>query len=324
MTTIKEAGTFTADGSNALIQVITPGIGSSGTYSAEVIERAATDRVFKRGTPMFVDHATDNEDWERPEGSLTRLAGVLTEDARWNGEALVANARIFENWKPTLTDMAEHIGVSIRATAEAADTADGPVIERITRALSIDFVTQAGRGGRILDVLESKRDTDSTTNVLVEVTEALTDQETPEQTNPAPAGKEPHTDSQEGTVMGDITLTESAHTELVEKASRVDMLEAELNTIKEAQAREARTKHVTQLVNTEFAGVEDTADVAGLLIERFAATDTDDATIVAEAKDRAGKLAPASPVKGMGESRPVTESKTDVTEADILAALKGA
>ena len=39
-----------------LIQLITPGWGSSGYYSAEVLEQAANDKVFAKGTQMHIDH----------------------------------------------------------------------------------------------------------------------------------------------------------------------------------------------------------------------------------------------------------------------------
>ncbi len=141
------------------IDLITPGWGSSGFYSADVLEQAATDGVFPAGTHMYIDHQTAVENMERPEGSLMNLAAVLTEDASWNGTALTARARVFSSYAPALAEMRESIGVSIRASAEVsqgeADGRRGQIIDRLVEATSVDFVTHAGRGGRIAEVLEA-------------------------------------------------------------------------------------------------------------------------------------------------------------------------
>lgn len=152
-----------------MIQLITPGWGSSGFYSAAVLEAAGQSGVFPAGTQMFVNHQTGDERNARPEGDLMGLAAVLQEDAKWDGAALVARAKPFQHWAPILTDMAEAIGVSIRASAEIsegeAEGRRGIIVDELVEAQSVDFVTKAGRGGRILEVLESARAVD----------EALTD-----------------------------------------------------------------------------------------------------------------------------------------------------
>lgn len=159
MTILREAGQITQAGGRFRIGVITPGKGASGTYPRETIEAAERDRVFAAGTHMYLDHATEAQTWDRPEGSLRDLVGVLTEDARWDDASggLVAEARIYSHWKPILAEMKDDIGVSIRAAGEVEETADGRIVTRLTEARSVDFVTKAGRGGRILEVLESAR-----------------------------------------------------------------------------------------------------------------------------------------------------------------------
>ena len=54
----------------AAIKLITPGWGSSGYYSPAVLEAAGTDRVFPRGTQMFLDHPGSTERPDRPERSV--------------------------------------------------------------------------------------------------------------------------------------------------------------------------------------------------------------------------------------------------------------
>lgn len=147
-----------------LIQIITPGTGSSGIYPAEVLETAARSRIFKAGLHLYADHPTVAEDQDRPERSIKDLAGVLTQDAYWDGTALVAEAKTYSPWSEVLAQMHEDIGVSIRASArvEESDEQGRPIIAELVEALSVDFVTHAGRGGKVLQVLESARQVQET------------------------------------------------------------------------------------------------------------------------------------------------------------------
>ena len=160
VTRITEAVTATATPKGpgrVLLTIITPGQGSSGTYTPEVLERAATERVFPRGTQGMVDHPTLTEGADRPEGSLHNLALVLTEDARWDGNALVAEARVRSTYRELVDEFADFIGVSISA---AAAIGDGGVIDRLIPDPfnRVDLVTVPGRGGRVAAVLESARE----------------------------------------------------------------------------------------------------------------------------------------------------------------------
>lgn len=147
-----------------LVTLITPGQGSSGYYSPEVLEAAANDGVFPAGTQMYLDHPTETETYERPERSVKDLGAVLAEAGRWDptggdGEgAIVAEADTFSQHRELLTEMQQHIGVSVRAAAEVSESKGKRVIERLVAspANTADFVTRAGRGGSFT-VLESAR-----------------------------------------------------------------------------------------------------------------------------------------------------------------------
>lgn len=159
---VEAAGTATAQsGGVFLVDLITPGIGSSGVYTAETLQQAATDRVFAQGLHMYIDHQTAQERQDKPEGSVRDLAAVLMEDAIWTGESLQARAKVFEVWRAPLAEMKDAIGVSIRAAADVEygeyEGQTRRIIGRIVHAESVDFVTRAGRGGRIVEVLESAR-----------------------------------------------------------------------------------------------------------------------------------------------------------------------
>lgn len=166
---IKESRTLAvreAEGTKSgrlLIGLITPGWGSSGYYSQKVLENAADARVFPAGTQMFLDHETESEKFDRPERSVRDLAAVLTEDATWDGRQLVGEAQVFGAYNDMLTDedFVKAIGVSIRALADStvgeAEGRKGRIITNLAESLSVDFVTRAGRGGQVLQVLESAR-----------------------------------------------------------------------------------------------------------------------------------------------------------------------
>lgn len=168
------AGTATAlTGARQRVELITPGWGSSGYYSPAVLEQAAKERAFPAGTQMHLDHQTPREEAEQPAGSVRTLAAVLTEDAYWDPSVpgLVAEARVFSPWAPVLAEMKDAIGVSISAAAEfkpgEAEGRKGAIIERLVPDTlnRVDFVTHAGRGGRIAAVLEHYRPaTEATAN----------------------------------------------------------------------------------------------------------------------------------------------------------------
>jgi hypothetical protein len=139
-----------------LVDIVTPGIGTSGYYSPEVCEAAAG--LVTVGTQMFIDHPTDAEEQERPIRSVKDIAAVFTEEARWDpnrGEAgsLVAEAQVVPAWVETMGVIQGAIGVSLRGSAtdivegERPDGTRGRVVEGLHSIDSVDFVTRAGRGG---------------------------------------------------------------------------------------------------------------------------------------------------------------------------------
>lgn len=142
------------------IQIITPGWGSSGYYAADVLERAATNKIIPAGTHMYFNHATEAERHDRPERDVRDIAAVLVEDATWDGTRLIAEADIMGPHAELIESLAPYIGVSISGSATditigEAEGRTGPIIEDLASVASVDFVTRAGRGGAVL--LESAR-----------------------------------------------------------------------------------------------------------------------------------------------------------------------
>ena len=148
------------------VKIISPGWGSSGYYSPEVLTRDIP-RAFPPGTHMFWNHDTPTEETERPEGDLSRLAAVLVTQPQWEeggkeGAGMYADARVFAGYAEAVDEIAEHIGVSIRGmgtqTTGEVEGRKGVLVGEITKGRSIDFVTEPGAGGRILQVFESAPD----------------------------------------------------------------------------------------------------------------------------------------------------------------------
>lgn len=144
------------------IQVITPGQGSSGYYSPKVCESAAG--LIESGTKMYLDHPTEAEAFERPERSVRDLAAVFTGPGRWDAasQAVLAECQVFPTYRDVLAEMAPYIGVSIRGggnivEGQLPDGKRGRVVESISSISSVDFVTDAGRGGKVAEILESSR-----------------------------------------------------------------------------------------------------------------------------------------------------------------------
>ena len=141
------------------IKLIAPGRGTSGYYPPTTLKQAAEAKVFKAGTQMFWNHDTDAEESARPEGDLNRLAAVTTTDATWDeagrdGPGLYARAKVFSDYADKVREKGPHIGLSIRAGGMREDATKAPdgkpgVITQLNNAMSVDFVTRAGRDGKI-------------------------------------------------------------------------------------------------------------------------------------------------------------------------------
>lgn len=148
-----------------LIKLIEAGQGAMAYYPKDVLKRDAAI-AFPKGTQMFLNHQTAQEEASRPVGDLSRLAGVLTGNAYWDekgkgGPGVYAPAETFAPFTEALGQMKEHIGVSIRGMGYAEDAVvEGKSTKRMTKftgSKSVDFVTRAGAGGKIVEVFESLR-----------------------------------------------------------------------------------------------------------------------------------------------------------------------
>jgi hypothetical protein len=164
MPELREAGAGAvsagATGSRRKITIIDSGWGSSGYYSRQLLEQYGP-RAFPAGTHMYLDHPTRTEESDRPERSVRDLAARIATTPRMEGNALVAEADIFPVWQPTIDALADDIGLSVRAMGQTehgdAEGRSGPIVKTLDEGLSVDFVTKAGRGGKVGQLVESAR-----------------------------------------------------------------------------------------------------------------------------------------------------------------------
>lgn len=129
--------------------------GSSAYYPEEVLKRDA--HLFSKGVHMYANHISESESFERPEGDVNNLVGVLESDAVFEGDGLYADLKIFEHKKEWVKEIAPYIGLSIRAAGEVEESNEGPVLKKFQKVLSVDLVTQAGAGGKFVSLTESAK-----------------------------------------------------------------------------------------------------------------------------------------------------------------------
>lgn len=162
MTMLKEAGGSVVAADNRPkgryeVTLIDEGWGSSGYYSAEVLERDGP-RIFPIGTHMYMNHPTQTEAIDRPERDLRDLMGTIVSTPRMKGIELVAEVEVKDHWIDFVESVKDDSGLSIRANGVAEEGSaagkDGMIVKALTEGHSVDFVTKAGRGGKIKQLLE--------------------------------------------------------------------------------------------------------------------------------------------------------------------------
>lgn len=137
-------------------------MGSSGYYSTEVLRRDGP-KAFPAGTHVYFDHATESESFERPERSVKDLAGALIEDAQYedgpDGKGLFARVQFFPDYIPKIEAMDEVMDVemSIRAAGTIEENESGRIVTSIVHGMSVDVVTRAGAGGRLIRMTEAAK-----------------------------------------------------------------------------------------------------------------------------------------------------------------------
>lgn len=133
--------------------LITPGKGSSGTYTESML-REYGPTVFSKGTHSYVDHPSRDDEIRSPKN----LIGVLSEDAYYeNGVGLVGKIKVMKHWREFVEEVAPHTGLSIYAMGEGGYDGNGElIVEKLVpnAQTSVDLVSYPGRpGSKLADKL---------------------------------------------------------------------------------------------------------------------------------------------------------------------------
>ena len=127
-----------------------------------------------QGTKQFWNDPTAQEEFAAGR-RLNLLAAELVSDARYEygvaGEGLYADAKVFGPYHGAVEELAPHIGVNPRQWPRPQGEAEGrkgPIIQSITSAQSVDYVTTPGAGGEIIRMFEAARSTRPITSPLEE------------------------------------------------------------------------------------------------------------------------------------------------------------
>lgn len=161
---LHESGKTKGTGKRRRAKLISADVwGSSGYYPAAVLERDASE-VFVPGTKMYENHFTESEEWERPEGDVAKLVGKLIsygiyEANNIEGPGVYADVEFYDSYVDRINEIGEDIGLSVRGngTSEEGEAAGrfGKIVTQLLNINSVDVVTTAGAGGKIVSILES-------------------------------------------------------------------------------------------------------------------------------------------------------------------------
>lgn len=146
-----------SDGLKTKIRLIKAGLGSSGYYSPEVLERDGA-AAFPAGTHLFFNHITESETWDRS-GSrdVKDLIGKTVTDAVYNAEdeSLYAEALFYNANAEFISAVHEDVDLSIEASGKRNEES-GEITELLPSPHNaVALVPRGGREGKITEILES-------------------------------------------------------------------------------------------------------------------------------------------------------------------------
>lgn len=170
MTTFTESASLGEKvGGKYRVKIIAVGQGSSGYYSETLLENYGPT-AFPAGTHVFLNHKTADEEYNQPERRVEAIAGFIDDAPIFEaqgaqGPGLYGTVRFKKDAENLISEIKDHVGLSIHARGSSSEGPDGtPVIETLDYHPfnSVDIVTRAGAGGRILELMESYTDSSGT------------------------------------------------------------------------------------------------------------------------------------------------------------------
>jgi len=289
----------------AQVVIIKPGFNATKErfYPAEMLARDY--KVFE-GVKMYADHPTEKEEKERPERSIKDWVATLSNVRVGESGAVVGDSTIIEPWMREKmsalrdTNMLSEMGVSINAvgTASKAEIQGHKtvLIERLVRARSVDYVTEAGAGG---GVTFYESGTDASLDVDIVSLETLKDRR-PDLIKILESGIKAETQKE---VRAKMALEQ----ELAESKAREEALTKERDALKGQieKAEQEKVVAAAQAKITEAVGKTDLPDAAKKrLVAKFsgAASDEGVAEAIKTETDYIATIREAGKVKGMGDT----------------------
>lgn len=145
----------------AQVRIISPGQGTSAYYKEGQLAR---DVGAFDGGLVFIDHPGKNEQKDRPERSLRDLVGPIVGTPTYlkegkKGPGVYGSVKVAKHWQPLIEDLGSTLGISLRAAGSAIYESMGgknvKVAEKFNPGAGFDFVTRAGRGGKMVPLLEA-------------------------------------------------------------------------------------------------------------------------------------------------------------------------
>ena len=149
-------------GDMRLCRLISPGEGSSGLYSKQVLQRAVG--LYQKGMKVFKDHPSASEHRDRPERSVSDIAGYLESAGEWRdypAPGIYAWIKFLPKYSELIRHAGKTLGLSHMASGQIESKVEGGVIKKIVKSIdavfSVDLVTTPGRGGRICEAAARAR-----------------------------------------------------------------------------------------------------------------------------------------------------------------------
>ena len=163
---LQESGRTRGTGKRRRAKLISADVwGSSAYYSAEVLERDAAEAIVP-GIKMYENHQTYVEESERPEGDVSKLVGKITSYGMYEpdnpeGPGIYADVEFYDSYVDRINEIGGDIGLSINGSGDyiegEIDGRYGKIITKLVNIKSVDVVTAAGAGGKLVSILESAR-----------------------------------------------------------------------------------------------------------------------------------------------------------------------
>jgi hypothetical protein len=233
------------------VQLIRPGWGNSKDmhyYPPEVLKRDA--HVFE-GVKMYTTDHKAGEKSERTEVSVIEKIDGFTDDG-----APIAKVNVFDpdfaekvrNRKASGTLDRLECSVLGEGTSKPfeKDGKRGKMIESITNAESVDWVTRAGAGGKALDIAESEPNTTNEGVTMTDQVKVEVESKSPAAETVAPVAEAVSTATAEPTRLSEVEVTALLEAEKrLPAVSRVRLAEGQYKDAAEVSA--AATKELAYL-----------------------------------------------------------------------------